>query len=75
MYEDRLVITERPINLIGAGRAPGMLRTNFGMQHVKGFPREEWEALRRELQKRTRKHARPMPIIASDIDAAGNSSS
>lgn len=54
--------------LIGAGRAPGMLRTNFGMTHVKGFPHDAWEDLRRGLQKRSRKHPRPAPIIASDID-------
>lgn len=53
--------------LIAAGRPPGLLRSNFGFMHLKGYPAEEWQTLRREAKKIRRKGT-PAPIIASDID-------
>lgn len=52
--------------LIGLGRAPGLLRNNFGFMHLKGFPREAWEALRREAGG---KGARPLggQVVATDL--------
>ncbi|MCZ6835180.1 MAG: class I SAM-dependent RNA methyltransferase [Planctomycetota bacterium] len=54
--------------LIATGRAPGLLRANFGLNHIKGVDLDAWKTLRRDLQKKAKKHATPAPIIASDVD-------
>jgi putative N6-adenine-specific DNA methylase len=53
--------------LLAQDRAPGLLRSNFGFMHLKGFDAESWQALRRETLKRGK---RPLahPIIATDHD-------
>lgn len=53
--------------LIALRRAPGLLRDNFGLMHVKNFDKPKWDALRREMSVAVRKHL-PSRIIASDID-------
>ena len=53
--------------LIAMGRAPGLLRANFGMRHVKDFDDEAWQAARREAQK-ARKKSSPARIVATDRD-------
>jgi putative N6-adenine-specific DNA methylase len=53
--------------LIGLNRAPGMLRSNFGFMHLKGYNQTLWN----ELRERTKKEAKksfPGRIIATDID-------
>lgn len=51
--------------LLASGRAPGLLRGNFGAKHLRGFDPEAYEALRRELRQTKRTPGR---IIASDRD-------
>ena len=53
--------------LIATGRAPGLLRTNMGIQHLKTFDSEAWGRARLAAKKTRRKDS-PAPIIASDID-------
>jgi putative N6-adenine-specific DNA methylase len=53
--------------LIGLGRAPGLLRGNFGFMHRKGFAAGEWDELR-EQAKRAASRAFSGRIIASDVD-------
>jgi len=53
--------------LLASGRAPGLLRSNFGFMHVKDYPAEAWQDLRHEAKK-TRSKTAIAPIIASDID-------
>lgn len=55
--------------LLASGRAPGLLRSNFGFAHVIGFDAAEWEAMRRAAR-RLRAPAAPAPIVATDIDPA-----
>ncbi len=55
--------------LIGLGRAPGLLRGNFGFMHVAGFDARLWSGMRAEARKLGRRGL-PAPIIASDIDPA-----
>ena len=55
--------------LIARHRAPGLLRNNFGFQHLTGCDAQEWDDLRFSAKKQTKKKA-PAPIIASDIDPA-----
>ncbi len=53
--------------LIGLNRAPGVLRSNFGFMHLKGYNQTLWN----ELRERTKKEAKksfPGRIIATDID-------
>jgi 23S rRNA G2445 N2-methylase RlmL len=53
--------------LIGAGRAPGLLRGNFAFMHIKGFSETAWNELREQAKKKGRK--RPSGrIIATDLD-------
>jgi putative N6-adenine-specific DNA methylase len=53
--------------LVGIGRAPGLLRQNFGFMHVKGFDAALWERLKREAGARERK--RPgFVVVATDLD-------
>ena len=53
--------------LIALKRAPGLLRSNFGLKHIKGFDPEAWSALRKEVSARSKKEL-PFRIIATDID-------
>lgn len=55
--------------LIAAGRAPGLLRGNFGFMHALSFDAATWRRLRNEARK-GRSKSPPAPIIASDIDEA-----
>jgi putative N6-adenine-specific DNA methylase len=52
--------------LIASGRAPGLLRGNYGLKSLLGFDKEAWDALRAEL--RQAKRGKPGPIVASDHD-------
>jgi 23S rRNA G2445 N2-methylase RlmL len=54
--------------LLASGRAPGLLRSNFGFAHVIGFDDSEWQTIRREAH-RLRAPGPPVPIVATDIDA------
>lgn len=53
--------------LIATRRAPGLLRSNFGFLHAKGFDAVAWEVLRREARS-ARAPRPPTRIIATDID-------
>ncbi|MEI8350037.1 MAG: class I SAM-dependent RNA methyltransferase [Candidatus Omnitrophota bacterium] len=53
--------------LIALRYAPGLLRNNFGLMHVKNFNATKWVALRKELQADMLTRM-PVRIIASDID-------
>lgn len=55
--------------LLGLGRAPGLLRSNYGFMHLNGFDAERWNALRTEARAAGAKRL-PAPIIATDIDRA-----
>ena len=41
--------------MIGLGRAPGLLRSNYGFMHLKGFNKSLWEKLRKEARSRAKK--------------------
>ncbi|HZW11499.1 MAG TPA: hypothetical protein VFF69_16480 [Phycisphaerales bacterium] len=58
--------------LIATGRAPGLLRSNYGLLHTKLDVDEAWREARREAGKLGRaKELGPVPpIVASDHDAA-----
>ncbi|MBF0216737.1 MAG: class I SAM-dependent RNA methyltransferase [Candidatus Omnitrophica bacterium] len=52
--------------LIALGKAPGLLRSNFGLKHIKGFDETYWQELRKAtLQKASKKPE--FKIIATDI--------
>ncbi|MBS3918967.1 MAG: class I SAM-dependent RNA methyltransferase [Deltaproteobacteria bacterium] len=54
--------------LIGLGRPPGLLRSNYGFMHLKGFDESSW----REIRRKARATARDWmdgKIIATDISA------
>ena len=53
--------------LIGLNRPPGLLRSNFGFMHLKGFNGTLWNELREKAKKEAGK-AIPARIIATDID-------
>ena len=53
--------------LIASGRPPGLLRSNFGLMHHKGFDPDAWQNLRREARK-IRNKSPIAPILATDID-------
>jgi putative N6-adenine-specific DNA methylase len=53
--------------MITLDRAPGILRTNFGFMHVKGFNEALWREFREEARKESRKSLEGR-IIATDID-------
>jgi 23S rRNA G2445 N2-methylase RlmL len=55
--------------LLGLGRPPGLLRTNFGFMHIKGFDSELWSAIRSGAEKGTAKELQGR-IIATDANAA-----
>jgi len=52
--------------MIGLDRPPGLLRSNFGLMHLKGFNKSSWESLRRNLKAATRDNLNER-IIATDI--------
>ncbi len=56
--------------LIATGRAPGLLRSNFGFMHLAGHDEEKWQAIRRDARKAGRAAATETPgrIVATDID-------
>ena len=53
--------------LIALNRGPGLLRSNFGLKHIKGFDEKTWSALRKEVRAESKKEL-PFRIIATDID-------
>ena len=53
--------------LIALGRAPGLLRANFGFMHDLRFDPTAWETIRIEARKKRTKNT-IAPIIATDID-------
>ena len=53
--------------LIALKRAPGLLRSNFGLKHIIGFDSEAWAALRIKARAQSKKNL-PFRIIATDID-------
>ena len=53
--------------LIAAGRAPGLLRSNFGIQHLLTFDEDTWLE-ERNAAKKLRHRDQPAPIVVSDID-------
>jgi putative N6-adenine-specific DNA methylase len=53
--------------LIALDRAPGLLRSRFGLSHVRGLDEDRWTALRAEARKRARRNI-GHPIVASDLD-------
>ncbi len=54
--------------LIASQRPPGLLRSNFGFMHRKGFDSDAWQSMRRSAKK-VRNKGTIAPIIATDIDA------
>jgi 23S rRNA G2445 N2-methylase RlmL len=55
--------------LIALKRAPGLLRSNFGLKHIEGFDTEAWSALRKEARSAGARKKPLSRIIATDIDA------
>ena len=53
--------------LIALGKAPGLLRNNFGFMHHKGYDKETYLEIRRALHHRVRKKT-DFRFILSDID-------
>ncbi len=54
--------------LIATGRAPGLIRDQYGFMHALGFDLDAWQGFRHEARKGGNKFA-PAPIIATDRDA------
>jgi putative N6-adenine-specific DNA methylase len=52
--------------LIALGRAPGLLRNNYGFMHLKGFDDASWKALRRKIRAEAKDKLNGR-IIATDI--------
>jgi putative N6-adenine-specific DNA methylase len=52
--------------LIAMNRAPGLLRSNYGLMHLKNFNADNWQAMRKQIKK-TGKPQLKAKIIASDI--------
>jgi putative N6-adenine-specific DNA methylase len=55
--------------LIGLDRAPGLLRSNFGFMHIKGWNERLWNELREKAKGEARKSLSGR-IIATDINPA-----
>jgi 23S rRNA G2445 N2-methylase RlmL len=53
--------------LLALGRAPGLLRSNFGFMHLQGFDERAWQELRKQVRA-VPKNALQGPIIATDIN-------
>ena len=56
-------------SLIALNKAPGLLRSNFGFMHLKGFDESSWDALRRKTRALSKKSLNGR-IIATDISKA-----
>jgi len=52
--------------LIALGRAPGLLRNNYGFMHLKGFDEASWKALRRKIRAEAKDKLNGR-IMATDI--------
>ena len=52
--------------LISLGRAPGLLRSNYGFMHLKGFDESSWKALRRRIRAEAKDRFNGR-IIATDV--------
>jgi putative N6-adenine-specific DNA methylase len=52
--------------LIALGRAPGLLRSNYGFMHLKGFDESSWKVLRRKIRADSKDWLSGR-IIATDI--------
>ncbi|RPJ11496.1 MAG: class I SAM-dependent RNA methyltransferase, partial [Deltaproteobacteria bacterium] len=52
--------------MIGLGRAPGLLRSNYGFMHLKGFNKPLWEKLRKEARATAKKSIQGR-VVATDI--------
>lgn len=52
--------------LIGLGRPPGLLRSNFGFMHLKGFDESSWREIRRKARA-TARDTMDRKIIATDM--------
>jgi 23S rRNA G2445 N2-methylase RlmL len=52
--------------LIALNRAPGLLRSNYGFMHLKGFNEPLWNEIRAEAKKKSKKNL-GCRIIATDI--------
>jgi 23S rRNA G2445 N2-methylase RlmL len=52
--------------LIALGRAPGLLRSNYGFMHLKGYDESSWKALRRRIRSEAKDRLNGR-IIATDI--------
>jgi 23S rRNA G2445 N2-methylase RlmL len=55
--------------MIGLYRAPGLLRSNFGFMHLKGFNEASWKMLRKRARSEARKST-DGEVIATDISAS-----
>ncbi|MDG2291127.1 MAG: hypothetical protein P8L37_00580 [Phycisphaerales bacterium] len=55
--------------LLATGRAPGLLRSAYGIQHLATYDADVWRTQRYEA-KRLAKKTTPAPIIATDNDEA-----
>ncbi len=55
--------------LVALGRAPGLLRSNYGFMHLRGFPKPLWEETRKAV-KGTPKRSIEGMILATDIHGA-----
>lgn len=53
--------------LIALRRPPGLLRSNFGFMHIKGFDKEIWKELRTDANRQSQKSTSEK-IIATDIN-------
>jgi 23S rRNA G2445 N2-methylase RlmL len=53
--------------LLALGRAPGLLRGNFGFMHLQGFNEQAWKELRKKVRAAP-KHALQGQIVATDIN-------
>ena len=53
--------------LMAGNRAPGLLRSSYGIQHLTTFDDDAWRTQRYEAKRQAGK-TKPAPIIASDID-------
>ncbi|MDG2199988.1 MAG: hypothetical protein P8K80_02235 [Phycisphaerales bacterium] len=54
--------------LIASHRAPGLLRSGYGIQHLLSFDEEAWRDARAEAKRQARKPVGIAPIIATDLD-------
>jgi len=52
--------------LIGLGRAPGLLRSNYGFMHIREFDDSSWKTLRRKIRAEAKDRLNGR-IIATDI--------